>query len=160
MKLKKIIVEVYFFLFLGLGFSFGQEIIGQFQEMTNQTLMLQGFKGFTSYPIDSTTTDDQGNFKLSYTAEHQGIGLLKTQENQHILLVLEPEGIQLIGPNAYDITELTFLKGKENRAFTNYATQQPIRDQSNAAWEYLAKLYQDNELLQAQSQAKSYRYRN
>lgn len=150
-------IKFYFSLifFLYIGKTMGQDIVGQLEELKNKSVVLEAFDGLSSYPVDSTKTDPKGKFKLSYTTSNQGMGLLKTEGGESILLVLEPEDIHLTGTNASDYTQLNFLKGKENKQFLTYVNNQPIRDQSYSAWSYLAKLYQDNELLKDQKLAKS-----
>ena len=142
-------------IFLYIGKTMGQDMVGQLVDLENKSVILEAFDGLSSYPVDSTKTDHKGKFKLSYTSLSHGMGLLKTEDGESILLVLEPEDIHLTGTNANDYQQLNYIKGQENKQFLTYVNNQPVRDQSYAAWDYLAKLYQDNDLLHAQNQAKN-----
>lgn len=56
-------------LLLGCMFtSSAQTITGNLSLSANQTIKLEGFNGLKTYPIATTTSDANGNFKLNYVA--------------------------------------------------------------------------------------------
>ena len=73
-------------------------ITGTFSQLANQPVRLEGFNGFGTYAIASTTCDDKGNFSLKYSPSDIGMGLLVSKDEKPFILVLSGENIKLQGP--------------------------------------------------------------
>lgn len=130
--------------------SFGQQITGAFTALPNQTIKLQGFDDFETYVIDSTQTDAQGKFKLSFATKNEGIGLLQTSQEKPLIVILTNENIVIQGEAPSIIESIKINEGKRNQAFVEYATQQPKREQVLSAWTYLEKRYKTEDLFSGQ----------
>jgi thiol-disulfide isomerase/thioredoxin len=122
-----------------------QAIIGNLKEISNQTIKLEGFRGFQTYPISTTTSDENGNFKLNYSKSDIGVGYLKFADSKPIFVMLSGEELEIVGEYA-DAEKIRITKGKENQLFETYAKEQPRREQTLSAWAYLEKIYQSDSL--------------
>jgi len=146
----------YFFLFpsLSLQFlltsAFAQTITGNFSGLPAQQLKLLGFDGLQSYTIDSAHTDAAGNFSLRFGTKDYGMGILSSAENKSLVVVLSREDVALRG-EAPELSEtIHYTKGAENKAFGQYAREQPIREQAMSAWIFLQKMYTRDSLFLSQ----------
>jgi thiol-disulfide isomerase/thioredoxin len=145
-NLYKIPCYFWFIGFMCIGKTFGQQVTGRFELLENQDLVLEAFTGLSTYLVDSTTTDASGNFKLSYSANNHGMGLLRTKNGKGFLLVLEPEGVELKGLNTQEYNEIVFIKGIQNQSFVSYSSQYGKRDNALSAWRYLQQIYTKDSL--------------
>ncbi len=74
--MKNAFKNLQFFTLILLSFyNKAQNISGNLTLLTNQSIKLEAFKGLKTYPISSATTDEKGNFKLTYTKSDFGVGL-------------------------------------------------------------------------------------
>ncbi len=143
---------VAFFLMLVYTFSFGQFTIeGQFSELKNTQIQLLGFEGFENYIIDQVTTDADGNFKLNFTADEKGMGILSARENQSLVIVLTNETIVLKGIDLASTQNISYLEGNENKLFATYSTNYSIEKNALSAWNYLQQLYRNTETFKAEN---------
>jgi thiol-disulfide isomerase/thioredoxin len=122
-----------------------QAIYGNLKVLANQTIKLEGFNGLKTYPISSSTIDEKGNFKLSYSTTDVGVGYLKISDGKPIFVLLSGEEIEIVG-EYLDAEKIRITKGKENQLFETYAKEQPRREQTLSAWTYLEKIYQSDSL--------------
>ncbi|MDA3928054.1 MAG: TlpA disulfide reductase family protein [Prolixibacteraceae bacterium] len=121
--------------------SSAQKISGTFQLHANQQIRLEGFNGFGTYVINTSQSDENGNFTLNYSPKDYGMGYLMSEDEKSFILVLGGENIKLKG-EAFAFTEsVEILEGKENQLFGQYASEQPRREQALIAWGYLDKIY-------------------
>jgi thiol-disulfide isomerase/thioredoxin len=144
---------LYFITLLLLSFLSiqAQTIQGEFSLLKNQDLKLEGFDGFKTYTISRTTTDSLGRFSLDYSKTDYGMGLLKSGRNKPLIVVLADQNTQLKADAPHLKDKLQIIKGAENKAFVQYATEQPKREQVLSAWSYLQKYYQTDSLFMEQS---------
>jgi hypothetical protein len=68
---------------------FAQHITGNLNTLSNQTIKLEGFNGFKTYPIATTTIDAKGNFKLNYAKTDYGVGYLMSADNKAFVTIQE-----------------------------------------------------------------------
>lgn len=129
-------------LFLIVGSSLGQTISGIFPSLANQTLTLEGAKGFDTYSIGSIKSDEKGQFSLSYTPQDYGVAFLAGNDQKPFVVILEKSGIHLEGQMLNDASSIRILEGQENRWFEQYTQEQGKREQALSAWAYLQNLYQ------------------
>ena len=133
------------FIFLTFNFilftSFAQSISGNLKLLVNQEIKLEGFNGLKTYLISSTTIDEKGNFKLTYSKADYGVGYLISADDKPMFVMLSGEDIEIIG-EALSYTEtIQITKGQENKWFEQYAIEHPRREQALSAWIYLEKIY-------------------
>ena len=127
-----------------------QIITGNLPLLANQSIKLEGFNGLKTYPISNTTTDEKGNFTLTYSKADYGVGYLMSADEKPLFVILSGEDIELVG-EALSYTEtLKITKGKENQLFEKYALEHPRREQTLSAWIYLEKIYTLDPLFAAQ----------
>lgn len=138
--MKSIIIALTLFLVLAPSTK-GQQISGRLTGMPNTSLRLKGFTNFDTYTIDSTQTDAVGNFKLNFTEQDYGIGLLSVEDIKQQIVILTDEPVTLqLEADQLDI-EWKINQGQENIAFKSYTTEQPKREQALSAWRFLYNLY-------------------
>lgn len=121
--------------------GFAQSTSGQFTQLPNQLIFLEGFEGIKSYLIDSTRTDQNGNFSLHFTKKDYGVGYLKSSDNKPLFVILADEDIEIKGQAPGFLETLVYTKGTQNIAFSTYASDHPIKEQVLNAWNYLEKMY-------------------
>lgn len=118
-----------------------QSVSGQLSQYTQKEIKLEGFKGTTTYPIGSVSTDIQGKFTINYTANDFGMGYLITPDSKPFLVLLSGETIEINGVQLANPETITIKIGKENLWFEQFAKEHSKREQALSAWEYLEKLY-------------------
>jgi thiol-disulfide isomerase/thioredoxin len=127
------------------NFLKSQTINGNLSLLRSKPIKLEGFNGLKTYPISSSTIDEKGNFKLSYSTTDVGVGYLKISDSKPIFVILSGEEIEIVG-EYLDAEKIRITKGKENQLFETYAKEQPRREQTLSAWTYLEKIYQSDSL--------------
>lgn len=123
-----------------------QTLSGTFSSLANQTLTLDGSKGFDTYAIGSVKTDEKGRFSLSYAPEDYGIAFLSAEDKQPFVVILEKTSVRLEGQVLSEANSIRILEGQENRWFEQYTQEQGKREQALSAWAYLQDLYQSDPL--------------
>jgi thiol-disulfide isomerase/thioredoxin len=130
--------------------GFNQSITGSLSLLANQPIKLEGFNGFKTYPISSSTIDEKGYFKLNYSKTDYGVGYLLSADEKPLFVILSGEDIELVG-EALSYTEtLRITNGQENQWFEQYAKEHPRREQALSAWVYLEKIYAMDSLFSVQ----------
>jgi thiol-disulfide isomerase/thioredoxin len=130
-----------FLCFITTPFIFSQNISGNFSQLNNQPIKVEGFSGLKTYAISSTITDEKGNFKLNYLKSDFGVGYLIASDNKPLFILLSGEDIVITGA-ALNVPEtIKIIKGQENLFFEQYAKEHPRREQALSAWGYLEKIY-------------------
>lgn len=133
--------------------AFSQSVSGTLYSSKSDTLKLYGFDGFNNYPIQKIVADKNGKFSLNYSSKDIGMGYITASDNKPYFLVLSGEDIQLKGEALSYPESVQILKGKENQWFEQYAKEHPKREQALSAWDYLGKIYTQEQLFTAQTVA-------
>jgi thiol-disulfide isomerase/thioredoxin len=141
-------IFVIFIIFTNTLFS--QSIQGNLSLFAKQNIKLEGFNGLKTYPISTTTTDEKGNFKLSYSQSDYGVGYLISSDNKPLFVILSVEDIEISGEALSHIETLKTLKGQQNQWFEQYAQEHIKREQALSAWIYLEKIYASDTLFSVQ----------
>lgn len=128
----------------------GQSIEGNFSKLIDKKIKLEGFNGLKSYLISETSTDGNGNFKLTYSKSDYGIGYLIAEENKPLFVILTGEDIEITGKSLGLTETIKIKKGQENQWFEQYAKEHPMREQALSAWIYLEKIYTSDSLFSLQ----------
>lgn len=131
-------------------------ITGYFRLLKNQTIRLIGFNGMGIYTIDSTKTNEQGNFVVAYSDSDLGMGYITAADNKPYFVVLEKENIELKGELLNNPETVMVVKGFENKAFVRYAKDHSKREQAMRAWDYLQKMYQTELIFSTQKSIKQF----
>lgn len=79
---------------------------------------------------------------MRYSASDKGMGILKAAGQTPYVVVLSGKDVRVSGVSLSDVSSLKLIEDKENRAFAQFASEQPKREQCLSAWRYLAKMYQ------------------
>lgn len=133
-----------FCLFLSVASSLAQTLSGIFPSLANQTLTLEGTKGFDTYALASAKADEKGQFSISYAPRDYGIAFLSGEDKKPLVVILEKSGVRLEGQVLNDASSIRILEGQENRWFEQYTQEQGKREQALSAWGYLQNLYQND----------------
>ncbi len=118
-----------------------QTITGTLPLLAGQEVRLEGFYGFDTCLIDSTTVSEEGKILLDYSEAGYGMGQLISADNTTFIVILSGEDIGLKGESFDHPETIEILKGKENQLFEQYAMEHPRREQALSAWEYLEEIY-------------------
>ncbi len=152
--LTQLLTIVISILYSGLIWS-QHTVTGTFTNLANQQLKLMGYSGFNTYTIDSVQTNEKGAFKMVFHKKDCGIGYLLSENNTSFIVILaENENLQLRGVNFELVEDITITQGKQNKLFSQYATQHPRREQTLSAWDYLTKIYKRDTLFAIQQVPK------
>ncbi len=147
--MKKVLL-LFFVLIFTSTILLGQTLSGTFTSLPNKTIRLEGFEGLRSYLIDSTKTDEFGNFTLKFSAKDYGMGYLISPGGKPLIIILGNEATEVKGESLELTESLKFTKGAQNQAFEKYAIEYPKREQALSAWNYLNKMYQNEPLFKNQ----------
>ena len=139
-----------YILFFGCLQSIAQTISGTFPSLANQTLTLEGTKGFDTYSIGTAKADEKGQFSLSYSSQDYGIAFLSGEDQKPFVVILEKVAVRLEGQVLSEASSIRILEGQENRWFEQYTQEQGKREQALSAWAYLQNLYQVDPLFATQ----------
>jgi thiol-disulfide isomerase/thioredoxin len=120
---------------------FSQNISGNLSLLSNKTIRLEGFNGLNSYPISSASSDEKGNFKLTYAKSDYGVGYLIADDKKPLFVILSGEDIEIVGDALSAVETIHIIKGNENLLFERYAKEHPKREQALSAWIYLEQIY-------------------
>jgi thiol-disulfide isomerase/thioredoxin len=136
-------VKLVFLLFLTCSVPFlnAQIVYGNFSQLANKPIKLEGFNGFKTYPISNAVIDEKGNFKLNFSKSDVGMGYLNSTDNKPLFVILNGEDIHIVGDDLSNTETLKIIKGQENKEFEKYAQEHPRREQALSAWIYLEKIY-------------------
>jgi thiol-disulfide isomerase/thioredoxin len=134
------------------AFLSAQNITGNFTQLVNQEIKLEGFNGLKTYTISNATIDEKGNFNLSYFKADYGVGYLLSADKQPFFVILSGEDIELKGEALSHTATIKITKGRENQSFEQYAQEHPRREQALSAWIYLEKIYTLDSLFAIQKQ--------
>jgi thiol-disulfide isomerase/thioredoxin len=129
---------------------FSQTISGKIDQLSNKELKLEGFRGLKNYSINSTQTDEKGNYTIPFSKEHYGVAYLITNDNKPFFVILQNEDIEIVGASLYQKESIKVLKSLENKSLGQYALDHPKREQAITAWDYLEKFYKNDPLFQNQ----------
>ncbi len=132
-----------------------QTIKGQLKAHTGQNITLTGFNYYNSYELAATTIDSLGNFEINYGTTYKGMGILKTQDNSSLVLVLTEANIILQGTHLQETDGLYFVASKENIYFLKYGKTKGEREAALVGLKYLMPLYKEQQELQVQTSVTS-----
>jgi len=131
-----------------------QTITGILKHHAGQELILVGFNNYKTVELAKTQTDSLGNFTLNYPKAYKGMALLKSQDKNSLVLLLNQTFTTIKGTHISETDSLQ-LNATENKLFFNYAMGQGYRTNALNAWKYLDKLYNTQVLFKKQEIAKN-----
>ena len=131
-----------------------QTITGILKHHAGQELSLVGFNNYKTVELAKTQTDSLGNFTLNYPKAYKGMALLKSQDKNSLVLLLNQTFTTIKGTHISETDSLQ-LNATENKLFFNYAIGQGYRTNALNAWKYLDKLYNTQALFKKQEIAKN-----
>lgn len=142
----KTILTLFIFCFVFCFFLNAQTISGNFSQLPNQEIKLEGFNGLKTYSISSTKVDEKGNFILNYFKSDYGVGYLISNNEKPLFVILSGEEIEIVGEALSYSENVKITKGQENQWFEQYAKEHPRRKEALSAWVYLEKIYTSDSL--------------
>lgn len=121
---------------------YAQTLTATFPSMAGEWVRFGTFQGIQSKTLDSLRVGANGVIKFTFNTDKPSIGYLITAENKPYFLILDKnETIRMQGEHLSYPESITMLEGKQNKAFTTYASEHPRREQALSAWGYLEKIY-------------------
>ncbi|MFV0266283.1 MAG: hypothetical protein ACK5HT_04020, partial [Draconibacterium sp.] len=130
------------------------KITGVLTDNSNQKIKLVGYAGFGSYTIDSTQTNEKGEFKLAFTKKDYGMAHLISESNKPFVVILTDENVMIKEKRMEDAKNIEIIEDRQNLLFDQYASEHPHREQTLGAWDYLTKIYKFDTLFSAQQVPK------
>lgn len=128
--------------FFGLFSLHAQTLTATFPSMAGELVRFGTFQGIQSKTLDSVRVGSNGVIKFNFNTDKPSIGYLITAENKPYFLILDKnETIRIQGERLSYPESITMLEGKQNMAFSTYASEHPRREQALSAWGYLEKIY-------------------
>jgi thiol-disulfide isomerase/thioredoxin len=148
MNMKFLVVCLVLLCGIGCSETYTQQTVqGEFAGHGGQQLKLMGYRGFETYVIDSARADEKGNFVLRFGEADYGMGSLQAADGKAFVVILAPdEGLKLTGESISMPQTVQILSGKQNQYFEQYASEHIRREQARSAWDYLARIYQQDSL--------------
>jgi thiol-disulfide isomerase/thioredoxin len=129
-----------------------QTLKGTLTQHKGQTITLTGFNYYKALDLDKTVADSLGNFSLNYPKNYKGMGILKTQDNSSLVIVLKKSKTQITGTHLKDADSLQFINSIENNQFVKYAKAYTQGKQAYSAWRYLQPKYTNLQTLKTQKE--------
>ena len=75
------------------------------------------------------------------------MGYLLSEANKSFVVILAVnENLQLAGENVHLPEIILIENGEQNQCFEQYASENPHREQTLSAWDYLTKIYREDSL--------------
>ncbi|ARV06846.1 hypothetical protein BTO04_09190 [Polaribacter sp. SA4-10] len=127
-----------------------QTLTGTLTEHKGQEITLIGFNYYKAIDVDKTVADSLGNFSLNYPKNYKGMGILKTQDNSNLVIVLKKSKTQITGTHLKEVASLEFINSKENNQFVTYAKTYTQGKQAYSAWRYLKPKYTNQQTLKTE----------
>ncbi|NBU92603.1 MAG: hypothetical protein EBS17_07155, partial [Flavobacteriia bacterium] len=142
---------IFLLCFFGLFSLHAQTLTATFPSMAGEWVRFGTFQGIQSKTLDSLRVGANGVIKFTFNTDKPSIGYLITAENKPYFLILDKnETIRMQGERLSYPESITLLEGKQNRAFSTYASEHPRREQALSAWGYLEKIYVHDSLFSVQ----------
>ena len=142
---------IFLLYFFGLFSFHAQTLTATFPSMAGELVRFGTFQGIQSKTLDSVRVGSNGVIKFNFNTDKPSIGYLITAENKPYFLILDKnETIRIEGERLSYPESITMLEGKQNRAFSTYASEHPRREQALSAWGYLEKIYVYDSLFSVQ----------
>ena len=123
-----------------------QTVSATLKQHAGQQITLTGFDYYSPQELGKTLADSLGFFTLSYPKDYKGMGLLKSQDQSSLLLVLSEETIVIEGTHLKDLASLSFTNSPANTRLEYYAKAQGLYTNALSAWGYLENLYANEAL--------------
>ncbi len=137
--------------------GFTQSLNGTIPSLSNQWLKFGTFEGLQSKTLDSAFVNEKGEFAFNFSTQKPAVGYLITAENKPYFLILDKgEQIELSGEHLAAPETVKVLSGKQNQAFSQYASEHPKREQTLSAWRYLNQIYSLDPLFVTDKKVKKF----
>jgi thiol-disulfide isomerase/thioredoxin len=133
----------YFFLLLITLNINSQTIKGELSNIRSQKVNLIGFDYTKTFKLDSSKTDSFGRFTLTFPKSYRGAGIVVTEDNHSLQLILSNRDIEFKGNILDKADSLNFIDDDENSFYYNYYKSTPIRQSLLSGWLYLMNLYEN-----------------
>lgn len=143
MKVSTIRLYALFFLSLSIHTVHAQNISGKLSEYPSKKLVLFGFNGLSNLILDSTNTNKDGSFALTFNPDYVGNAVLKDEYNNSLFLILTEHQIELVGTALMEPTEIQVTKGDQNKKLQEYLNDYPLKIRELSALSFLKASYQN-----------------
>jgi thioredoxin-related protein len=131
-----------------------QIVEGNLKQHAGQSISLTGFNYYTSQELSKTVIDSVGNFTLNYPAKYSGMGILNTQDQGSLVMVLTGKNITITGTHLQEPSSLSFTDSAANTNYMRYANAQNAYGSALQAWKFLEGLYQKETVLKPYKKTK------
>ena len=130
-----------------------QTLTGTLKHHVGQQVSLTGFNYYDSYELAKSTIDSLGHFTLNYPKDYKGMALLKTQDGNNLVLLLDGNSLSLQSTHITETDSLIFNES-QNKTFFTYALAHSRRKNALNAWKHLDQLYRRNKSFSQQKVIK------
>lgn len=130
-----------------------QTFAGTLTDHRLQEMTLEGFDNYDTVELGKARADSLGNFSLDYPKDYTGMALLKTENQNNLVLLLGGDRVRVQGTHITETDKMVFNKS-QNKTFFSYAMEQSNRRNALNAWKYLDKLYGKSKTFEEQIKIK------
>ena len=92
-------------------------IKGHFEATANKEIVLKGYTSEADLILSKSTTDDNGNFNIDYTADYVGAALLDVDKGKKLIVLLNHENFNIQWDDLNTMNSLKFTNSIENTTF-------------------------------------------
>ncbi|WP_309642578.1 thioredoxin family protein [Flavobacterium sp.] len=118
-------------------------IKGHFNATANKEITLKGFTAQESFPLDKTTTDSNGNFAITYSADYIGAALLEITKGKKVIVLLNHENYELQWDDMNTSKSMKFINSPENSTFDKGLTLYQNTQEKKSGITYLIPFYEN-----------------
>lgn len=123
-------------------YSQNKIISGYVPEFAGQTISIHGYSSFSEVPIGSAVADSLGNIKLAFTPAYRGAAMLRANDINKIVLLINNEDITIDWTNTTEFKTLK-INSNENEAFKEGMEIYQSAASKQVALDYLLPLYEN-----------------
>ncbi len=117
---------------------------GHFNATENKEITLSGYTAGEDLLLNKTTTDNNGNFTISYPANYVGAALLQITKGKKVIVLLNHENFEMQWGDLSSTKTLKFINSTENATFDTGLSLYQNTQEKKTGIAYLVPFYNDD----------------
>jgi len=117
---------------------------GHFNATENKEITLSGYTAGEDLLLNKTTTDNNGNFTISYPANYVGAALLQITKGKKVIVLLNHENFEMQWGDLSSTKTLKFINSTENATFDAGLSLYQNTQEKKTGIAYLVPFYNDD----------------
>jgi thiol-disulfide isomerase/thioredoxin len=140
-------INIFFLLLVTIASAqLSLKIEGKFAGATQKGIRLMGHSGTRDTLLSQSSTDNKGNFTLTYPKNYSGAASIEVKDMTSIIVLLNNEFFQLSWPDLNNFETLQFTNSQENEWFRKANLINTQSQKRLAGLNYLLPLYKNETL--------------